>query len=50
MGSDGELEYHLLPVLDLNLLEKTIYTNLDTDVAEISKMPASLLKKLKTDR
>lgn len=50
MGSASELEYHLLLALDLTFVDAAIYSKMDADVAEIKKMLASLVKKLKADR
>lgn len=50
MGSACELEYHLILASDLKFIEKSKYMKLDADIAEIKKMLASLLKKLRADR
>jgi four helix bundle protein len=49
MGSANELEYLLLLVHDLELLESTDYKKLNSELIEIKRMLASLFKKLKAD-
>jgi len=49
MGSASELEYQLLLSHDLGLLEKNSYPQLHARVAEVKKMLASLLRKLRAD-
>jgi four helix bundle protein len=50
MGSASETEYQLLLSHDLEFLTKTQYEKLNTDVTEIKRMLASLLKTLRADR
>ncbi len=50
MGSASELEYHLLLVHDLNLLEAKEYETLAEKVIEVKRMLTSFLQKLKADR
>ena len=49
-GSANELEYHLLLVHDLGILESEIYRNLESELVEIKKMLASLITKIRTNR
>ena len=50
MGSASETEYQLLLSHDLGFLTKAQYDPLNTDVTEIKRMLASLLKTLRADR
>jgi len=50
MGSASETEYQLLLSHDLGFLSKTQYDQLNTDVTEIKRMLASLLKTLRANR
>jgi four helix bundle protein len=50
MGSASELEYHLLLVKDLGMIEITQYEELQSRTVEIKRMLASLQKKLNADR
>jgi four helix bundle protein len=50
MGSASELEYHILLSRDLNFLDEEKYEELTNDVAEIKRMLASFISKLKADR
>jgi len=50
MGSASELEYHLLLASDLNLLAKSEYDRLATDVTEVKRMLASFILKLTAER
>lgn len=50
MGSASETEYQLLLSHDLGFLTKAQYDQLNTDVTEIKRMLASLLKTLRADR
>jgi four helix bundle protein len=50
MGSASETEYQLLLSHDLGFLTKTQYDQLNTDVTEIKRMLASLLKTIRADR
>jgi len=49
MGSASETEYQLLLSYDLEILTKAQYDKLNTDVTEIKRMLASLLKTLRAD-
>ena len=49
MGSASELEYHLLLAHDLELLKTVDYERLSTAAAEVKRMLASLLQKLRAD-
>jgi len=50
MGSASELEYHLLLVRDLGLLNPTEYEWLTTSVVEVKRMLAPFIRKLTADR
>ena len=50
MGSASETEYQLLLSHDLGFLNKEQYDKLNTDVTEVKRMLASLLKTLRADR
>lgn len=50
MGSASETEYQLLLSHDLGFLDKLRYDQLNTDITEIKRMLASLLKTLRADR
>ena len=49
MGSANELDYHLFLSKDLNLLGSSEYQALNAGVAEVKKMLAAFLRKLKAD-
>src|SRR5215472_11632185 len=49
-GSSMELEYFLLLSRDLKLLPETIYESLHTDVCEVQRMLASLIRKVDVAR
>jgi four helix bundle protein len=49
MGSASETEYQLLLSHDLEFLNQEQYEKLNTDVTEIKRMLASLLKTLRVD-
>jgi four helix bundle protein len=49
MGSASELEYLLLLIRDLNLLNSSDYTELTNEVIEVKRMLASFIKKLRAD-
>jgi four helix bundle protein len=48
-GSAGELEYHILLVRDLGLLNADDYQRLSTETIEVKRMLTSLLQKLRAD-
>jgi len=50
MGSASETEYQLILAHDLGFLNKERYDTLNTDVTEVKRMLASLLKTLRADR
>ena len=50
IGSASEIEYHLMLTRDLNLLNKSDYTRLESQVIEIKRMLASFIKRLNADR
>jgi len=50
MGSASETEYQLILARDLKFLAKDSYEKLHTDVEEVKRMLASLLKTLRADR
>ena len=50
MGSASETEYQLILARDLEFLPKDSYEKLHTDVEEVKRMLASLLKTLRADR
>jgi four helix bundle protein len=50
MGSASELEYYLLLAHDLALLGKPDHERLTTEVVEVKRMLASLIRKLTADR
>ena len=50
MGSASELEYHLLLACDLNLLDRSQYDRLVSDVIEVKRMLASFIQKLTAER
>ncbi|MBZ5572543.1 MAG: four helix bundle protein [Acidobacteriia bacterium] len=49
-GSASELEYHFLLSRDLGFLSETDYQRLNTDVVEVKRMLASLVRKVEADR
>ena len=50
MGSASELEYQLILARDLTYLDLREYEDLDRDTAEVKRMLARLIGKLKADR
>jgi four helix bundle protein len=50
MGSASELEYHLLLSRDLNFLKTDRYDHLQTQVTEIKRMLAALIRKVDGER
>lgn len=50
MGSASELEYHLLLSRDLNFLKTDLYDHLQTQVTEIKRMLAALIRKVDVER
>lgn len=50
MGSDSELEYHLLLAKDLKLLTAADHTTLTDQTTEVKRMLTGLLQKLTVDR
>jgi len=50
MGSASELEYHLLLAHDLGLLNTVQYEPLTKETAEVKRMLASFIKKLRSGR
>ncbi len=50
MGSASETEYQLILAHDLGFLNKEQYNTLNTDVTEVKRMLASLLKTIRADR
>ena len=50
MGSASELEYQLILARDLTYFDETEYEDLDRDTAEVKRMLARLIGKLKADR
>ena len=48
-GSASELEYHLLLAKDLEMIGPEEHQRLTADVAEVRRMLAGLLRRLKTD-
>jgi four helix bundle protein len=50
MGSACELEYHLLLASDLGLLPEKEYKRFASDVVEIKRMLASLIRKLRQSK
>jgi four helix bundle protein len=49
MGSASETEYHLLLAHDLHYLNTDDYEALSTNIIEIKRMLAALIKKLTTE-
>jgi four helix bundle protein len=49
MGSASETEYQLLLAYDLGFLNKAQYDKLNSDVTEVKRMLASLLKTLRAE-
>ena len=49
MGSDSELEYHLLLAHDLGILGDSDYEQLNGKASEVKQMLTSFIKKLKAD-
>jgi len=50
MGSAAELEYHLLLSRDLHFLNAIDYEDLRSQVIEVKRMLASLIRKVDTER
>src|SRR5574337_550909 len=50
MGSASETEYQLILARDLEFLPKDLYEKLHTDVEEVKRMLASLLKTIRSER
>lgn len=50
IGSASEVEYHLLLANDLGFLEEHDYKQLNSEVVEIKRMLAGLIKKTKAER
>ena len=48
-GSASELEYHLLLSVDLKLLDPETHTRLNSEVVQVKRMIASLLRTLRAD-
>ncbi len=49
LGSANELEYHLLLVRDLEILDNEIYVIFEGKLLEVKRMLASLITKIRTD-
>lgn len=49
MGSASETEYQLILARDLGFLPTNVYEKLHTDVEEVKRMLASLLKTIRAD-
>ncbi len=50
MGSANELEYHLLLSKDLGYLQSDVYKGMQTQVEEVKRMLASLIRKVDAER
>jgi four helix bundle protein len=50
MGSASELEYHILLVRDLEMLNEESYQKLNTDLIEVKRMLNGFIQKLKANR
>ena len=50
MGSASETEYQLTLARDIDFLPKDVYEKLQTEVEEVKRMLASLLKTICTNR
>jgi four helix bundle protein len=50
MGSASELEYHILLARDLNFLKSSSYEDLQSQVTDIKRMLAALLRKVDFER
>lgn len=48
MGSATELEYHLLPARDLNLLDPPEYEHLAKETTEVKRMLTSFIRSLRS--
>ena len=48
-GSASELEYHLILAADLELIERKLYGELSSSLAEVKRMLAGFLRRLTTD-
>ena len=49
LGSASELEYHLLLARDLEVVKSPDYGRLSSEVIEVKRMLASLIRKLRTE-
>ena len=49
MGSASELEYHMLLARDLEVMKSLDYQRLSSEVIEVKKMLASIIRKLRVD-
>ena len=49
LASASELEYHLLLALDLGLISRHTYCDLETRVKEVKRMLTSLVQKVRAD-
>ena len=50
MGSASELEYHLLLSRDLHFLEGRDHDRVHTQIVEVKRMMASLIRKIEAER
>ena len=50
MGSASELEYHLLLSKDLNYLKEETHGKVQSQVEEVKRMLASLIRKVDSER
>jgi four helix bundle protein len=50
MGSASELEYHLLLSRDLRFIEEKDHGRIQTQVVEVKRMLAGLIRKVDSDR
>ena len=50
MGSASEVEYHLLLAYNLGFLEERDYEQLNSEVVEVKRMLAALIKKTRANR
>jgi four helix bundle protein len=49
LGSASELEYHLLLSADLTLIDRPSHAHLNSEVVQVKRMIAGLLRKLRPD-
>jgi len=49
LGSASELEYHLLLSVDLKFIDPETHTQLNSEVVQVKRMIAGLLRKLRAD-